>query len=46
MATNLPGVYAIGDVRKKNVRQVATAVGDGGIVMSDIERYFREGAQA
>lgn len=46
MATNLPGVYAIGDVRKKNVRQVATAVGDGGIVMSDIERYFREGARA
>lgn len=47
MATNIPGVYAVGDVRKKNVRQVATAVGDGGIVMSDIERYFREGgAQA
>ena len=47
MATNIPGVYAVGDVRKKNVRQVTTAVGDGGIVMSDIERYFREGgAQA
>ena len=47
MATNIPGVYAVGDVRKKNVRQVATAVGDGGIHMSDIERYFREGgAQA
>lgn len=47
MATNIPGVYAVGDVRKKNVRQVATAVGDGGIVMSGIERYFREGgAQA
>lgn len=47
MATNIPGVYAVGDVRKKNVRQVATAVGDGGIVLSDIERYFREGgAQA
>ena len=47
MATNIPGVYAVGDVRKKNVRQVATAVGDGGIVMSDTERYFREGgAQA
>lgn len=47
MATNIPGVYAVGDVRKKNVRQVATAVGDGGIVMSDIERYFRGGgAQA
>lgn len=42
MATNLPGVYAVGDVRKKIVRQVATAVGDGGIVMSDVERYLRE----
>ncbi|MDO4280679.1 MAG: thioredoxin-disulfide reductase [Peptococcaceae bacterium] len=44
MATNIPGVYAVGDVRQKIVRQVATAVGDGGIVMTDIERYFREGA--
>lgn len=43
MATNIPGVYAIGDVREKNVRQVTTAVGDAGIVMSDVERYFREG---
>ena len=44
MATNIPGVYAIGDVRKKVVRQVSTAVGDGGVVMTDIERYFREGS--
>ncbi len=43
MATNIPGVYAVGDVRQKVVRQVSTAVGDGGIVVSDIERYFREG---
>ena len=44
MATNIPGVYAIGDVRKKVVRQVSTAVGDGGVVMTDVERYFREGS--
>ena len=43
MATNIPGVYAVGDVRHKAVRQVSTAVGDAGIVMTDIERYFREG---
>lgn len=43
MATNIPGVYAVGDVRQKVVRQVSTAVGDGGIVVSDIKRYFREG---
>ncbi|WP_045222956.1 NAD(P)/FAD-dependent oxidoreductase [Desulfonatronum thioautotrophicum] len=29
MATNLPGIYAAGDVRDKHCRQVATAVGDG-----------------
>lgn len=29
MATNLPGIYAAGDVRDKQCRQVATAVGDG-----------------
>lgn len=45
MATNLPGVYACGDLRSKRVRQVATAVGDGGIVMQDVERYLRETAQ-
>ncbi|MFM9413367.1 thioredoxin-disulfide reductase [Peptococcus simiae] len=42
MATNVPGVYAIGDLRVKNVRQIASAVGDAGVVMHDIERYFRE----
>lgn len=29
MATNLPGIFAAGDVRDKLCRQVATAVGDG-----------------
>lgn len=30
MATNIPGIFAVGDVRLKNLRQVVTAVGDGG----------------
>lgn len=44
MATNLKGVYAIGDVRSKHVRQIGTAVGDATIVMTDIEHYLREEA--
>lgn len=41
MATNIPGVFAIGDVRQKKLRQVTTAVGDGGAVMHGIEEYFK-----
>ena len=31
METAIPGVYAAGDIRVKQVRQVATAVADGAI---------------
>ncbi len=31
METSIPGVYAIGDVREKGLRQITTAVGDGSI---------------
>ena len=41
MATNIPGVFAVGDVRQKKLRQVTTAVGDGGAVMHGIEEYLR-----
>lgn len=42
MNTNIPGVFAIGDVRQKKLRQVTTAVGDGGAVMHSIEDYLRD----
>ena len=42
METNLPGVFAIGDVRQKKLRQVTTAVGDGGAVMTAVEEYLRD----
>jgi len=38
--TNIPGIYAIGDVRVKNMRQVATAVGDGATAAHDMEKHL------
>ena len=35
--TNLPGVYAVGDVRSKPLRQIVTAVGDGATASKYIE---------
>jgi len=38
MRTNIPGVYAAGDIRTKQVRQIATAVSDGMIAAINVER--------
>jgi thioredoxin reductase (NADPH) len=38
--TSIPGIYAAGDVRSKNVRQVATAVGDGAAAASTVITYL------
>ena len=40
--TNIPGVYAIGDVRTKKLRQVVTAVADGAIAAHEAEEYLAE----
>lgn len=37
--TNVDGLYAAGDVCVKNLRQVVTAVGDGAIAATELERY-------
>lgn len=42
METNLPGVFAAGDVRDKFLKQVATAVGDGAVAGYGAERYVAE----
>lgn len=36
METNIEGIYAIGDIRKKEVRQLTTAASDGTIASMDI----------
>lgn len=41
-ATNLPGIYAVGDVRSGSVKRVASAVGEGSVVISDVHRYLAE----
>ena len=38
--TNLPGVYAVGDVRTKAVRQIVTAVADGAAAVHMAEEYL------
>ena len=40
MHTNIPGVFAAGDIRKKSLRQVVTAVADGAIAATQAEKYI------
>jgi len=40
METNIPGIYAAGDVRSKILRQVATAVSDGATAAFDLEKHL------
>ncbi len=42
METGIPGVFAAGDVRDKELKQVATAVGDGAIAGVGAERYIAD----
>ena len=42
MRTNIPGVYAAGDIRVKSLRQVVTAAADGAIAAMQCEKYIAE----
>eukprot|EP01155_Anaeramoeba_flamelloides_P031173 Anaeramoba_flamelloidesa88465_81.p1 GENE.a88465_81~~a88465_81.p1 ORF type:complete len:321 (-),score=28.11 a88465_81:931-1893(-) len=42
MLTNVPGVYAAGDLRPKELRQVITAASDGAIAATSIEKYLTD----
>lgn len=40
--TQTPGIFAAGDVRTKQLRQIVTAVADGANAVVSVEKYFRE----
>ena len=40
METSIPGIYAVGDVRSKKLRQITTAVGEGGIAGQNAFEYI------
>jgi thioredoxin reductase (NADPH) len=40
LETNIPGIFAAGDVRKKTLRQISTSVGDGALAAIMAKRYL------
>ena len=42
MKTAIEGIYAIGDVRQKDLRQITTAVGDGAVAGQEVYKYITE----
>ena len=42
METEIPGVYAAGDIREKKLRQIVTATGDGSIAAETAQAYIEE----
>jgi len=42
LATKTKGLFIAGDVRKKTLRQIATAVGDGALAAVNLEKYIFE----
>ena len=42
LETSLPGIFAAGDVRYRSVKRVASAVGEGSIVATQVGRYLQD----
>ena len=40
METNIPGIFAAGDVREKSLRQIVTATGDGSLAAQNVQHYL------
>lgn len=39
-ATSLPGVFTVGDVRSGSAKRVASAVGEGSVIVSAVHEYL------
>ena len=46
LETSMPGVFAAGDVRSTSVKRVASAVGEGSMVVAYIHQYLETVTQA
>lgn len=42
METSIPGIFAAGDVREKELRQIVTATGDGSIAGQNAQKYVED----
>ena len=42
--TSVPGVFAVGDVRNRSVKRVASAVGEGSVVIQQVHQHLAESA--
>ena len=40
--TKVPGIFAAGDIRTKQVRQIITAAADGACAVASVEKYLNE----
>jgi thioredoxin reductase len=44
LESSMPGVFAVGDVRNRSVKRVASAVGDGAVVVAQVHEHLARGA--
>jgi thioredoxin reductase (NADPH) len=44
--TSVPGLFAVGDVRHRSVKRVASAVGEGSVVIQQVQEYLKSPAEA
>ena len=44
LETSIPGSFAAGDVRRRSIKRVATAAGEGAMAIAFVHRYLEETA--